>query len=106
MNIRMVAGSVAVTVGLVGSLSAQKKTVPVTSWGEPDLQGTYTNQTLTPLERPATLGTKAFLTKEEAQALERQTEARRLANQDAAPRLGDVGTYNDFWTEPSTKVVG
>src|SRR5215831_17403343 len=42
------------------SLSAQKKGVPMTPWGEPDLQGTYTNQTLTPLERPANLGTKAF----------------------------------------------
>jgi hypothetical protein len=78
----------------------------MTPWGEPDLQGTYTNQTLTPLERPASLGTKAFFTKEEADKLEKQSEDRRVANADAPPRPGDVGNYNDFWMEPGTKVVG
>src|SRR4026208_1890435 len=28
-------------------------TPPRTPWGEPDLQGTYSNKTITPLERPA-----------------------------------------------------
>jgi hypothetical protein len=107
MNIRLLAASVAVSVGLSASLSAQqKKTAPLTPWGEPDLQGTYTNQTLTPLERPANLKDKAFYTKDEAATLEKQSEARRIANADAPPRAGDVGNYNDFWMEPGTKVVG
>jgi len=98
---------VLVTGFAAASLSAQqKKSAPMTPWGEPDLQGTYTNQTLTPLERPANLGTKAFFTKEEAEKLEKQSEERRVANADAPPRAGDVGNYNDFWMEPGTKVVG
>ena len=39
-----------------------------TPWGDPDLQGTWTNQTLTPLERPAEFEGKPTLT--EAEALE------------------------------------
>jgi hypothetical protein len=34
--------------------------------GKPDLQGVWTNVTVTPLERPADLGDKQFFTKEEA----------------------------------------
>ena len=107
MNTRLLVGSLlSVALAWSPSLAAQKKAVPMTPWGEPDLQGTYTNQTLTPLERPAGLGAKASYTKEEADAIERQSEQRRVQNADAPPRAGDVGTYNDFWTEPGTKVVG
>ena len=106
MTLRLLATSTMASIALAASVSAQKKTAPTTPWGEPDFQGTYTNQTLTPLERPVSLGTKAFLTKEEAEALERQSEERRLANADAPPRPGDVGNYNDFWLEPGTTVVG
>jgi hypothetical protein len=108
MNRRFLAAFVVLVTGFAAaSLSAQqKKSVPMTPWGEPDLQGTYTNQTLTPLERPGNLGTKAFFTKEEAEQLEKQSEERRVTNADAPPRPGDVGNYNDFWMEPGTKVVG
>src|SRR5262245_21957804 len=107
MNPRLFAASIALVTSLASSLSAQQKQGPsLTPWGEPDLQGIYTNQTLTPLERPANLGTKAFLTPEEAAALEKRSAAQRAANADAPPRSGDVGTYNAFWAEPGTKVVG
>jgi hypothetical protein len=108
MNRRFLGACVVLVTGFAAaSLAAQqKKSAPMTPWGEPDLQGTYTNQTLTPLERPASLGTKAFLTKEEAEKLEKQSEERRISNADAPPRPGDVGNYNDFWMEPGTKVVG
>jgi hypothetical protein len=108
MNRRPLAASlVALALGVSArSLSAQKKSASTTPWGEPDLQGTYTNQTLTPLERPVTLKDKALLTKEEAQALEKRSAAQREVSADAPPRPGDVGTYNSFWTEPGTKVVG
>src|SRR5262249_4638755 len=88
------------------SSSAQKSTSPMTPWDEPDLQGIYTNQTLTPLERPINLGTKAFYTKEEAQALETRANSQRELTDDAPPRSGDVGNYNAFWMEPGTKIVG
>src|SRR5262245_9433598 len=37
-----------------------------TAWGDPDLQGVWTNTTTTPLERPARLAGKAVLTSQEA----------------------------------------
>lgn len=45
--------------------------------GQPDLQGLWTNETLTPFERPSHLAGKAFLTEEEAAELEQRTAERR-----------------------------
>jgi hypothetical protein len=39
---------------------------PLTAGGQPNLQGYWTNDTFTPLERPAALGDKALFTEEEA----------------------------------------
>src|SRR5690606_18735747 len=51
---------------------------PTTSWGDPDLQGNWPirHMTLTPLERPVELGTRAFLTDEEFAARAESIEAR------------------------------
>jgi len=73
--------------------------------GQPDLQGIWTNATITPFERPAALAGKEFLTAEEAAQLERQNAERREANENA-PRPGDVGSYNEFWFDSGTRVVG
>src|SRR5437879_6575758 len=70
-----------------------------------DLQGMWTNATITPFERPAALKDKAFLTAEEAQGIEQQSAERR-AKADGTSRTGDVGSYNDFWSDSGTKVVG
>ena len=43
-------------------------TVPLTTNGQPDFQGHWTNDTYTPLERPAELGDKESFTPEEAAA--------------------------------------
>jgi hypothetical protein len=72
--------------------------------GQPDLQGMWTNATITPFERPGGLAEKPFLTEEETAALEKQAAARR-ENADRAPRPGDVGSYNEFWFDSGTKVV-
>ena len=40
-----------------------------TPWGDPDLQGIWTSATRTPLERPANLAGREFLTEEEAAEL-------------------------------------
>jgi hypothetical protein len=69
---------------------------PRTPWGDPDLQGQWSNQTSTPLERPSALQDKETLTPEEATARE---EAARQ-NADRPPPPGDPGTYNAFWREP------
>ena len=67
---------------------------PQTAWGDPDLQGVWTNATTTPLERPDDLGDKAVLTGEEWAARNAVTGIRDV------PDTGrDVGFYNDFWLE-------
>ena len=83
---------------------------PRTPWGDPDLQGTYTNKTITPLERPEALGDKEFLTDEEVAA---QEQARVDRNQEllvAPPRRtvagGNVGGYNNFWLDGGTRPTG
>ena len=91
---------------------------PRTSWGDPDLQGIWDYRTLTPLERPEELGDKAFLTEEEAAALERETLERnaRLLNRAAETTAasnqvdrredGTPGFYNNFWLDRGTTAVG
>jgi hypothetical protein len=45
---------------------------PTTAWGEPDLQGIWTDPYQTPLQRPAQYANKAFFTDEERAELDRQ----------------------------------
>src|SRR6187549_1374056 len=47
---------------------AAAKNIPRTPEGKPDMQGEWTNQTFTPLERPAQYKDKQFFTAEEAKA--------------------------------------
>jgi hypothetical protein len=78
-------------------------TAPHTPDGQPDLQGVWTNATITPFERPAELAGKAYLTEQEAAALEKQAAGNRV---DRRPKPGDVGSYNQAWFDSGTKVVG
>ena len=75
-----------------------------TAWGDPDMRGTWTNETITPFERPASMANKPFLTEAEAAALEARG-AQQRENADSAPRAGDVGSYNQAWFDSGTKVV-
>ena len=70
--------------------------------GQPDLQGVWTNPTITPFERPVELADKQFLTEKEVAELESRAADNRL---DRPPRAGDVGNYNQFWFDSGTKVV-
>ena len=82
---------------------------PRTAWGDPDLQGIWNNATLTPLQRPANLADRAFLTAEEAAGLAQQTVERNAELLSAPARRaeagGNVGAYNNFWMERGTSVV-
>jgi hypothetical protein len=79
-------------------------TVPRTPDGQPDLQGVWTNGTLTPFERPAAMAGKAFLTEEEAAATDKQAAERRTGA-DRARRAGDVGGDNEAFVDRDYKVV-
>jgi hypothetical protein len=68
----------------------------------PDFEGMWVNGTLTPFERPANQP-KAFLTDEEAAAVDRQSDARRL--NPAPRRAGDVGTDNEAFMDTGYKVT-
>jgi len=70
--------------------------------GQPDLQGIWTNPTITPFERPIELASKEFLTQKEVAELESRAADNRV---DRPPSEGDVGNYNQFWFDSGTKVV-
>ena len=67
--------------------------------GQPDIEGYWSNATITPFERPAALAGKAFVTEEEAAKLEEQARHRG----ERPPREGDVGA--ELWTDPGNRVV-
>ena len=72
-------------------------------WGDPDLEGIWTNATLTTLQRAPELGTKAVFTPEEAAAWEKQRI--QATNADRPLREGEVGAYNDAFFERGTRGV-
>jgi hypothetical protein len=106
--------------------------VPRSADGKPDLQGNWSNATLTPLERPA--GQPAILTDAQAAQIENRTEEVRQFREKAsdpnrpAPAKGGeeralppgeatfierlsasaggrVGGYNAFWLDPGNRVA-
>jgi len=112
-----IVGAVAVTIAVpTAAGQAGKWTPPRTPDGKPDLQGTFTFATITPLQRPDALADKEFLTPEEAAAFETSENIR--LNRDLydpekgqpsagyPPRSqGGVLSYNDFWYERGDKLT-
>lgn len=109
-----VVGFTAVSVFGQGATSTQ----PQTPWGDPDLQGIWTNEdTGTPRQRPAKYGDREFLTDEEvaeleSQAMERYEQALAAADPAGPRSQADVertqGTveegiygaeYNNVWMD-------
>jgi hypothetical protein len=66
----------------------------------PDLQGIWTNATVTPLERPKQFEGKEFLTKAEAAEFEKQAVYEADGDRRDGPADADVGrAYNEFWRD-------
>ena len=97
--------------------AAGKYKVPHNEFGQPDMQGTWNNATITPFERPAQYGNRRALTEEEAKAahqreaefIEKSSKATdpttKVEDLDKVPsvcRSGSTGAacgYNAFWTD-------
>jgi len=93
-----------------------------TPWGDPDLMGTYTNKTITPVQRPAELADREFLTAEEMATIEQERVERnerllhaprertgaggKKVRRDHESPVAAVGFYNNFWLDWGTKPTG
>src|SRR5262249_49351460 len=74
--------------------------------GQSDLQGLWSNATITPFERSKEFAGKEFLTEKEAAEFEQRTLENSKRDRRGANAEADVaGAYNDFWFERGSKVV-
>jgi len=87
---------VATAMALAGTGHAQ--TAPRTPWGDPDLQGLWSNASVTPLERPAAFADKPFWTEAEVAEVEKDGVQQLLKT--LAPEVPFSGELNATWLEP------
>ena len=77
---------------------------PRTPWGDPDLQGLWTNTTTTPLERPDDVSAGDVLSNEERAARDAQADVAREAR-GIESGTGETGSYNNFWVERGVRMA-
>ena len=119
MTVRSFAAAIVLALtGLPPVSAAGQPAAPRTAWGDPHLQGAYTNKTITPLQRPAELAAQERLSAEEVASLEREVAdrnaalLRRPARRTAVTESVDVGEdgapgfYNNFWLDRGTTSTG
>ncbi len=97
------------------ALAQVSYTPPRTSWGAPDLQGVWSNASVTKLTRPAGVD-MLVLTPEQAQAIEAKdfnnarTAIEKLPTDQSAgapvkgKALPAIGNYNAVWVDPGSKI--
>src|SRR5580658_4920404 len=96
-----------VVLGAWVTIAMGAQNLPRTADGQPDLQGIWSNATITPLERPSDLAGKPTFTAEEAAAYEKQVVERNNVDHRTGNAEADVATaYNQFWYDRGTKAVG
>src|SRR5687768_11919625 len=114
MNHRFLSVPTIAIAGVVAALATAPVTAqsgsnyktPRTPWGDPDLQGTYSNRTITPFERAADVKGREFFTREEAAALEQSAQQQNGDEGRNKGTRGDVErAYNDFWWDRGTTVT-
>src|SRR6476646_4654150 len=99
LAIAAVAISALITVSIAAT-SPQAPAAPKTDWGEPDLQGIWTDETDTPLQRSPKFSNQEFFTDAQRADLDKQRAA-MLGRDQRAERgtTADVaGAYNDTFT--------
>src|SRR5438093_3740205 len=100
LGVIVVAAVVLATAGLLRTARAPAEdrtpAAPRTSWGEPDLQGIWTDPYQTPLERPAQFAGKDVFTEEDRAALDKQRAAipRRDQRVERGTERDVAGAYN------------
>jgi hypothetical protein len=78
---------------------------PRNSQGDPNIQGTWDFRTLTPLERPKSLGTKSVFTAEEQETFRKKAVEAGDVDKDrekVAASTDIEGAYNNFWFDYGT----
>ena len=101
---------------LINARLPNETPVPRTPWGMPDLQGIWSAQSVTPLQRAAAFGTREFMTDAERALREEQLAQRAAAlkggltgyrdkRKEAGTEQDVAGAYNAIWDGiPVTKV--
>jgi hypothetical protein len=98
--------SAALLLTLMSQTYANDYTAPRTEWGHPELRGVWNFSSSIPLQRPASLGDRAFYTVEEVQAQEQARIQREQAGIELNNLIGGtIGGYNDFWLETNPLAV-
>ena len=97
----LVAGAIAGSIAapLIGQTSNQPAKTWRTAWGDPDLEGSWSNATTTPLQRPAKYGNREFLTREERALQDKETSIGTDRRTEAGTPDDVNGAYNQFWWE-------
>jgi hypothetical protein len=97
------AGLCLAVLATISPASAQKPVVPRMADGHPDLQGTWENNSATPLERPAAFANKPLLT--DAELADMKARAARLFAPDSDAAFGD-GFYLALLADRNTAPFG
>ena len=102
---------IAIILFLTSSYSFAEYNSPKTIFGHPDLQGIWTNSTITPLERPSH-ASSAIVTRQQADIWERNAnhfivvDQRPIDPDDPAPPPGRTNKgYESFWVDRGTKLA-
>ncbi len=96
--VALCAATVVALAPVAAAAQAGSWSAPRTPWGDPDLQGFWTNTTQTPLERPDSVEAGELLTDEERASRDAAADVAREARGIEAG-TGETGSYNNFWVE-------